>query len=133
MDWQYEANLRKRFQDLKLLPYVVNADGYVEAPIEFIDEESALQAIPRHLYDSKQQQPLQAGDRILAVDGTSVRKGYEIFNRLQTHKVQMIVQRDVPVSTTISWKDQDKVFEQSIEKESLNYISSDYWDTQSTP
>lgn len=124
MDWQYESNLRKRFQDLKLLPYVVNADGYIEAPLDFIDEESALQAFPRHLDDSQQQKPLQAGDRILAVDGISVRKGHEILNKIQSHQVQMIVQRDVPVSTTISWKDQDKAFEQSIEKESLITLAS---------
>jgi len=126
IDWQYEMRTpygKKRLQDLYVLPYIINNDGYVEAPLEFIDVESKLNAFPLHLYSIKMELPLLAGDRIMAVDGVPVVRGYQILERLQQHYVHLIVEKQVPVATKVSWKEEDRFFIQDIAYNEIEKIA----------
>ena len=114
IDWQYEMHYKGRPQDLYMIPYIVNSEGYVEAPLTFIDVRDRRQAFPLHPYSDKLEQPLLAGDRILAVDGRSVKKGYQVLQLLQQHCVLLMVEKNVPASTKVSWQKEDAVFEQSM-------------------
>lgn len=124
IDWQYETGIKGRWQDLKMLPYVINTNGYIEAPLGFIDEESRLQAFPSNPYSEKLQRRLEPGDRILAIDGTPVQAGYQLLERLQSHFVQLIVEKNVPANTKVSWKDEDKVFQEAIHLDKIQMIAS---------
>ncbi len=113
-DWQYEAGIKTR--ELIVLPYIVNYEGYIEAPLDFIDMDYQQQAFPVHPY-SDLEKPLEAGDRILAVDGIEVKKGSDILTSLQTHKLQLMVEggykRSAP-HAAISWKEGDILFTKGI-------------------
>lgn len=109
IDWQYETGLHKQSQDLYMLPYVLSSEGYVESQLEFIDERDQKTAFTA---DTKLELPLKPGDRIIAVDGVTVNKGYEILEKLQQHHVVIIVEKNQPIASKISWKNGDKVFEE---------------------
>ncbi|MBS0623167.1 MAG: site-2 protease family protein [Verrucomicrobia bacterium] len=109
-DWRYELNLTSRLQQLYTLPYVINTEGYIEAPLAFIDEQVRQEAFLLHPQDPALQQPLEPGDKILAVDGMKVRKGSDIFKLLQTHFVQIIVKENNSLDVQQNWKKEDEQF-----------------------
>jgi regulator of sigma E protease len=114
IDWHYEMTplpqMKKRSLDLYLLPYVINNEGYVEAPLEFFDKESKHTAFPLHPYSPAKELPLLAGDRIIAVDGTFVHRGVQILELIQQPRIQLIAETDTPVATKENWKEEDKAF-----------------------
>ncbi|MFN0065232.1 MAG: site-2 protease family protein [Chlamydiales bacterium] len=122
-DWQYEAEIKGRWNDLYLLPYVINGEGIVEAPISFIDEESHREAFPLHPYSAQLQAPLQPKDRIIAVDGQSVSTGMQILSSVQSHKVQMLVHRDASLGVPMSWKNEDKQFVEGIDWKAIHSVT----------
>ena len=124
IDWQYEVDLKGRWQDLYILPYIVNSAGYVEAPLKFIDKESRLEAFPLHPYSQYLEMPLELGDRIIAVDGLPVEKGYKILELLQNHRVQLMVKQGVAVDADTSWKNEDKEFQQNLDYSAIQQLSS---------
>ncbi len=123
-DWQYEADLQGRLQDLRTLPYVISSEGYIESPVEFIDQESRLQAFPLHPYSPTLEKPLELGDRILAVDGIPVEKGYNLLTQLQTHHVQLMVEKGVPADLKMSWKNEDQIFQKGINARQIEKLAS---------
>ncbi len=118
-DWQYEVDLKGKWQELFILPFVINSEGFVERPLTFIDQNDRLTA-----FAAEHHRPLEAGDRILAVDGVRVTKGFEILNLLQAHHVQMIVQKDISAFKKMSWKTEDALFEDSINMSHLNAMAA---------
>ena len=126
IDWQYEMHLpqqwKKRAHELYMLPFVINSEGYVEAPLEFIDTESKRNALPVHPYSQNLERPLLAGDRIVAVDGVFANKGYQILELLQQHRVHLIVERETPLSSKVSWQDEDRIFTQDISYNEIEKI-----------
>lgn len=136
IDWQYELQnsqqTKKRLNDLYVLPYVVNNEGYVEDTLDFIDDESKRISFPPHPYAFNREYPLQAGDRIIAVDGVSVGKGFQILELLQQHRVNVIVQRNMPVINKMSWKLQDKTFIHDIDYPEIEKIASNIGTISST-
>lgn len=123
-DWLYASKVHGKWQETWLLPYVINSEGYVEGPLDFIDQESRIEAFPVHPYRESLSTPLQPGDLILAVDGTSVQRGYELLSLLQTHQVQIVVEHNVPVDTKISWKQEDTVFEKGVDLQAIRALVS---------
>ncbi|MCH9609286.1 MAG: hypothetical protein S4CHLAM45_07570 [Chlamydiales bacterium] len=113
-DWQYEVGLKGRWQDLSILPFVINSEGYVERPLRFIDTQTF----------SHSKVPLEAGDRIIAVDGITVSKGFEILNLLQAHHLQLIVQKGVSAFKKGSWKTEDALFDESIKYNQIHSIAT---------
>jgi regulator of sigma E protease len=124
IDWQYEARIsRKRIQDLIVLPYVISNDGFVEKPLNFIDAESKKKAFSNPPYAHHLEQPLQAGDQIIAVDGQPVNKGHQILAAVQKHRVNIIVERNFPAHSKMSWKDEDRAFIEDIQYSEIQKIS----------
>ncbi|HSX10499.1 MAG TPA: site-2 protease family protein [Chlamydiales bacterium] len=110
-DWQHEAGLKGRFQDLYFIPYNLSPTLAVESRINFIDEEDQTRAFhecQRCAYFN----PLQEGDQILAIDGRSVHTPYELLSDLQSRRILMIVDRDPSAVDQVIWSDADRQFDQ---------------------
>lgn len=122
MDWQYEAGIHGRWQELLVLPYNLTAEAIVEGQVGFIDEDVKKESIPNYPYSETLEQFLQPGDRILAVDGEPVETAYQLLKNLQTHHVLLIAQRDVPIQTGISWKEEDAHFLKSLDIGSVDSL-----------
>ncbi len=100
-DWQYEAGLSHvKFQNLIYIPYNLTADCHVEQTLGFIDQEKEEAIFFRKPY-SQIEEPLQAGDAIIAVDGVAVSASFELLRALQQHKVLMVVERGAPAQATV--------------------------------
>lgn len=122
-DWQHEAGIEGRLQDLYFIPYLLSPKGQVEMRLDFIDEkdhEKAFQKCQRCAYFN----PLQEDDVILAVDGTRVNSSYQILDNLQERRVLLIVQRDEDAVRKISWKNEDLDFEEHLNLKDLQAIVS---------
>jgi regulator of sigma E protease len=109
-DWQHEAGIRGRLQDLAYIPYTLSPDCKVESRLAFIDETDQLRAFgkcQRCSYFS----PLQEGDTILAIDGALVKTPYQLLTELQTRHVLLIVQRDPALLKAVKFKEAEAQFE----------------------
>jgi regulator of sigma E protease len=109
-DWQYEAGLRQKFQDLYFIPYNLSPSAQVEGRLSFIDEtdqRKAFENCERCTYFH----PLQEGDQIIAVDGIPVKTSYDLLEKLQTRRVLAIVERDPTLQKSVLWTDSDAQFE----------------------
>lgn len=119
-DWQHEANLKGRLQDLSFIPYALSPTCEVEGLLPFIetqDHKKAFEICERCSYFH----PLQEGDQILAIDGSSVSTAYDLLTRLQTRHVLAIVDRDPALKTLTSAGEADAQFDQ-FNPEALNQI-----------
>lgn len=122
-DWQFAAGLNtSRFQSLFTLPYNLTNDGVVENRMSFIDlseEDAVFPAVP----ESTLEQPLLAGDKIIAVDGFPVKHSSEILKLIQERHVQLIVTRPHENLEKISWQAADAAFDRSVNAKDLTAIS----------
>lgn len=122
-DWQYEAGLKAKFQDLFFIPYNLSPTGAVEGRLSFIDETDQVKAFEnceRCAYFD----PLQEGDQILAIDGIPVRTSYELLDLLQTRRVLVIVDRNLSDSNSVLWTKADEQFESFSAKNLSQIVSS---------
>ncbi len=124
MDWQYEAGLKGRWQDLYILPYNLSADAVVENKIPFIDEDCDHLAFPLQPYSVQLEQPLQPGDRILAIDGIPISTAYQLLDLIQTHHVLLIVKNEKELKKSVSWKQGDTRFINSFDPKEIQKIAS---------
>ncbi|MBA2727646.1 MAG: site-2 protease family protein [Parachlamydiaceae bacterium] len=123
IDWQFEADLKStKIQQLLALPYNLTNDGVVENPLKFIDKDYETEAFPTHSFDAFDE-PLKVGDKIVAVDGTPVTKASEIFKVIQSHKVNIIVQRNPSTLQKDSWKQADFDFDRNFKFSELQKIT----------
>lgn len=109
-DWQHEAHLKGRLQDLYFIPYNLSPSAMVENRLEFIDEQDqtrAFQKCQRCAYFH----PLEEGDQILAIEGVPIHSSYEILQQLQTRRVLLIVDRDPQEVQTTLWNKADAEFD----------------------
>lgn len=113
-DWQYAAHLNQvKLQDLYTLPYNLTNQAVVENQIKFIDKENEEEAFPKFPF-SELETPLQTGDRIIAVNNIPVNNAFELLKLLQSHVVNIIVQRDPKLEEKLSWQQADQNFDQHI-------------------
>ena len=122
-DWQHEADIKGRLQDLYFIPYLLSPNGDVEMRLDFIDkndQEKAFERCQRCSYFN----PLQEGDRILAVDGRPISSSYDLLNLLQTRRVLIIVQRNPVATQKIAWNEADHDFEEQMNLKNLRSIVS---------
>lgn len=117
-DWQYAMGLRKKNDQLQMIPYGISSHAVVEQPLSYIDEKA--ESIPYFEGDSYSK-PLQRGDRIVAIDGIPVRSGQDLFAHLQTKHVQLIVQR-TDLGSPVNWKVADKDFVDSVDGDALKNV-----------
>lgn len=109
-DWQYEAGLKGRLQDLYFIPYNLSPTAMVESRINFLDPEDQA-----HAFEKCQRcstfTPLQEEDQILAVDGTPIQSSYQLLEQLQTRRVLLIVERNPASIEKILWTQSDPQFD----------------------
>ncbi|MBS0621405.1 MAG: site-2 protease family protein [Verrucomicrobia bacterium] len=110
-DWHYGAGVGENFQKSQFISYNLSAEGVVEGDLKLFDRELE----PR---------VLQKGDRILAIDGEPVLGAFEIFKGLQTHKVNIIVQRRPKGWKEESWKVADADFDRDVNWGDLEQLAS---------
>lgn len=92
-DWQYEGNLKdSKLQKLSFVAYNFTPDCIVEEPLSFIDADKNESAMHKEV-TSAVDEPLQVGDRIVAIDGTPVDSAVDVLKGLQSHKVLIITQK----------------------------------------
>lgn len=124
IDWQFESQLNStKIQQLFVIPYNLTNDGVVEDLVKFIDKDKEEEAFPVHLY-SPLDEPLQAGDKIIAVSGQPVEYSYEILDQLQKNLVTVIVERDLKLKQVVPSKEADKFFDQQYSLQDLEKITS---------
>jgi regulator of sigma E protease len=121
-DWQHEANIHTKLQDLSFIPYSLSPDCEVERRLTFIDEEDQIRAFQR-CQRCSYFNPLQEGDRILAVDGQRVLSSSDLLQRLQERRILIVVERDPVRAATIPFAQAEAEFGQ-IEPASLKAIIS---------
>ncbi len=118
-DWQYEAKIEGRVEDLYFIPYLLSPSGTVEMRLGFIDEQDQKRAFEQcercaFFY------PLEEGDQILAIDGQKITSSYDLLNDLQKRRVLLIVQREEFAPD--SWKEADADFEALADRSDLQKI-----------
>lgn len=102
-DWQFEAQLNQsKLSKMYMIPYNLNNTGVVEGGLKWIDPEKEA-GVERGL--------LQAGDKILAVNGVAITHSYQLLAELQQKKVNLIVQRSSKESTLDDWIRADEKFD----------------------
>ena len=119
-DWRHEAKLSTKLQDLFFIPYNLSSEGVVEASLPFLGKD-AEEHVHEQALRAPFEKPLEKGDRILAIDGSSITSAFEILSALQTRHVQLIVQHrdkwpivdwnqaDESFFAQVNWKDLDKM------------------------
>jgi regulator of sigma E protease len=122
VDWQFESELNgTKIQRLYTIPYRLNNDGVVVNDIKFIDLDAQDKAFPKHV-QSKLYQPLRAGDKIIAVDGSPVSRAFQVLKQLQTHQVNVIVERNPEGLRKMLWSDANVDFDRQIAPKALDKI-----------
>lgn len=123
-DWQFEAQLNQtRLANLLTIPYDLTPDGVVVARLKLIDKDKASEIFPSHS-STDSSAALEAGDRIVAVDGTPVKYAYQALYQLQKHRVNLIVERDPTLFKEESWQEADHNYESTINWADLQKITS---------
>ncbi len=114
IDWMHAAGLQnRRFQDLWAIPYNLTHDCIVENTLRFIDPENQSEAFPQHLF-SEDEEALQPGDRIIAVQGSPVSQSYELLKEIQYKQVNIIVERNPETLKELPYQEANRVFNEGI-------------------
>ena len=121
-DWQHEAGLKSKIQQLYFIPYLLKHDGTVEEAHAFMDC-NAEKVVPTSAPRTPFALPLKPGDRIIGIDGVSVKDATDLLKKIQTRHALIIVERGGDTSTT-SWEKADSLFESSLNPEALQQIIS---------
>ncbi len=125
VDWQYEAGLQKlKTSKLFVIPYNLNHGGGVENLIAFIDPEAHKIAFPEYPY-SEMEEPLKAGDKIVAVNGEPVQYSHQIISRLQEPKAILIVLRGTDVDTPQNWEVANQDYFKDVNFKELEQLIAD--------
>jgi len=123
IDWQHEAGLMdSRVSVLYMIPYDVTPNCVVERPLSLLDEEDQEKAFPEHPY-SQVENSLEKGDRIIAIDGAPVNLAYQLFDRMQKRKANIIVKRGGELGRPIDEEKVDEAFAEGIDWSDLERIA----------
>ncbi len=109
-DWKHEANIGGKLQELAFVPYTFSSDCVVETRLDFVEEADqvkAFQKCQRCGYFN----PLQEGDKVLAIDGTQVQNSYQLLEQLQTRRSLLIVERGLDSKHAVPLVAADEEFE----------------------
>jgi len=121
-DWQHAAGIKTKLQDLSFIPYSLSPDGVVENRLAFIDEQDQIRSFQR-CQRCSYFNPLQEGDRILAIDGQRIANSADLLQKLQERRVLTIVERDPARTKLVSFGQAEAEFKE-IEPAALEKIVS---------
>lgn len=119
-DWKHEVGLKT--ETVNFIPYALDNELQVVRPYKYVDEGAHLGDLKGKARTSHLDVRLQAGDRILAVDGVPVSSGASFLETVQKKRVQLIVQKPQKDAAPISWKNEDAIFLQSVNWDHLSAI-----------
>lgn len=122
-DWLYDAGVRGRGGDAYYLPYTLSPSGVVEGRLTPVDANLQGELFPARPYSSLEE-PLQAGDRIVAVNGVPVSTAKEVVAQLQKRQVQLIVQRKAPDPKRIAPEQAEEFFLTSVDWRDLTALGN---------
>lgn len=123
VDWQFEAKLQAtKLQKLYTIPYNLNNEGIVENPLKLIDKEKQIELFPAHPF-SALEEPLEPGDKIIAIAGNPIKRSFELLREIQEPKVLVIVDRDPAELTKISYEAVDADFDKEFDLKSIETIA----------
>lgn len=121
-DWQYATKLQnKKIQELFFIPYNLTNEAVVEASLKFIDKEKQEDTFPTNPYSSLEQ-PLEIGDKIIAINGAPIQHAADLLEKLQTYQVMIIVERQGAGLEKGSWETADGEFEKEFDGQALQSI-----------
>lgn len=124
VDWQYEAQLhRQKTLKLYVLPYNLTSEGVVENPLRFVEREQEKKVFPDQL-ESSIDEPLQAGDRVIAVNGVPIHHAYEVLAQLQEPKVILIASREPSLEKVTTVQEANSQLVQGVDWGALQTIVS---------
>jgi regulator of sigma E protease len=124
IDWQHEAGMtQQRFQDLYVLPYNLTHEAVVENELRFVDSDLQAKIFPNTFFSSLEE-PLQAGDRIVAIQGKSISRAFELIRDLQKKKVHIVVERDPSLARQVPYQEAEASFNQEIRWEDLDRMAN---------
>jgi len=124
VDWQYAANLgNDDTKRLWVLPYNLTPDLVVEGRLPFVDNDSVSEVFPE-VPTGISEEPLNEGDRIIAINGNKVDFAYELLENLQERKVSIIVERNPSLQKSISWQEADAEFNESLNWQALQNLAA---------
>ncbi len=121
-DWQHEAQIKGKVQDLFFIPYDLNGQAVVQQSLAFLNADSREERPCSH-DRSAIENPLQAQDKILAVDGITVQSSVDIFKLLQTRHISIIV-KGGNQSQPIRWNDANEQFAHDVDWKAVYKIAS---------
>lgn len=122
-DWQHEAGLKQKFQDLYFIPYTLSPSLVVENRLHFIDQQDQTKAF-KPCERCKYYHPLQEGDQILAVDGKQIQTPYEMLTLLQKRHVLAIVERNPEITKKVLWTSADDQYDDFSKKDLSEIVAS---------
>ncbi len=123
IDWQFESDLKStKIQQLLAIPYDLTNDNVVEAQLKFIDQENQVEAFAVHPFNALDE-PLKAGDKIIAIDGVPVKKASELFKAIQVRTVNLIVQRNAAAILKVPSMKADEDFDRNFNINDLEKIT----------
>ena len=113
-DWQHEAGLHARVDQLLFIPYAINHNGVIEKEIAYLDESAKECKFGETVPTSSLAIPLQPGDKILAIDGIPINSAVNFIQGVQKRQVRIIVER-LGKLPKLSWKEVDDYFLKKID------------------
>lgn len=110
-DWSYSLYGSTTKLDLKGLPYLIGDDMRVEKELSFIDHDINFSKPSAYVANREVDLTLQAGDKIISVDGEKISTPAALFEKLQSKHVQIIVERNPSyLLKPVSWEKEDEAF-----------------------
>ncbi len=119
-DWQNDAKLSGKLQDLYFIPYSLNGRAVVQGTMTYFSSDTR-ETRPCAIFRTSFDTPLLPGDQITAVDGKPIGSALEFFQQVQTHQVHIIVKSGESVAP-IAWKSADAVYRQDIDWQALEQM-----------
>jgi regulator of sigma E protease len=124
IDWQHEAGLKDRkFQEIYTIPYNLTYDCNVENVLRFIDKTDQENAFPNQLF-SKEDEPLQPGDKIIAAQGKPINRAFELIKEIQEKRVNIVVLRNAIPDEKLTWTEADAAYNKDVHLDNLAKIAS---------
>ncbi len=121
-DWQFDAKLSgKKLRTLTFLPYNLDHDGIIEGRIPVVDQELEVEFFPKVVAGATDE-PLQAGDRIVAISGSKIANSSELFSKLQTQMANVIVKRGTEQEKVLSLQEEQAHFLKAFENPDLQKL-----------
>lgn len=112
-DWRHAAPLNGKLSDLYFIPYQISSTGVIEDTLSFMNSNAEEVSPPS--------EKVQAGDRIVAVNGTPVANAFDLIKLVQERSALVVIQKQASTTTT-PWNEADAAFESSFDTTELTKV-----------